>query len=472
MSQACSNTAVARGRCVSARRVNGGNALLYQADLGRERLLNETGTFIWDRLDGEHSLASIVEEMLGAFAGVERASAAQDVSDFVGGLLEQRFAESSQAVPPHAIPASTQVDVDDAPKQVDVSITGLCNAACTYCFYADEMAQRPDLATGAWLAFFDELGSLAVRSVCLSGGEVFTRPDLWTLIDRVIDNRMRYSLLSNGTLVDDAVVERLLERRTRLDSVQVSIDGSRAEIHDASRGRGSFEKALRGLRLLKEAGLPVTSRVTINRHNVADLEPIAELLLDDVGLRSFGTNDAIEMGSCRHADSIRLPPELERAAMLALARLDRRYPGRVTAMAGPLARWRMFHAMETARFGGGEPTPLMGCLTACGCVFDKIAVNHDGTITPCNMLATMVMGRINETPIREIWRSHAHLRALRERRAIPMDDVAECKGCEWTAFCNGSCPAVQFGLTGSLQRPDPADCYRRFLGEVGHVPAL
>ena len=101
--------------------------------------------------------------------------------------------------------------------------------------------------------------------------------------------------------MDDAVVARLLERRTRLDSIQVSIDGSRAEIHDASRGRGSFEKALRGLRLLKQAGLPVTSRVTINQHNVGDLEGIAELLLDDVGLRSFGTNDAIEMGSCRHA---------------------------------------------------------------------------------------------------------------------------------------------------------------------------
>ena len=460
---------VVRGSSVSARRAGADGTLLYEADSGRERLLNGTGTFVWDRLDGMRGLDEIAGDMVGAFDEVDAESAARDVQAFAAELLAQGFAE---AAPGSAVPPVTQVELDDAPKQVDVSITGLCNAKCTYCFYADEMEQRPDLATDAWLAFFDELGSLAVRSVCLSGGEVFTRRDLWTLIDRVIENRMRYSILSNGTLVDSTIVARLLERRTRLDSIQVSIDGSCAEIHDASRGRGSFEKALRGLRLLKQAGLPVTSRVTINQHNVADLEPIAELLLDDVGLRSFGTNDAIEMGSCRHADSIRLPPELERAAMLTLARLDRRYPGRVIAMAGPLARWRMFHAMESARFVGGERTPRMGRLTACGCIFDKLAVNHDGTITPCNMLATMVMGRIGETPIREIWRSHPHLRALRERREIPMDDVAECKGCEWTAFCNGSCPAVQFGLTGSLRRPDPADCYRRFVAEVGHVPAL
>jgi SynChlorMet cassette radical SAM/SPASM protein ScmE len=468
MSQSCSNPALARGRCVSARRVDGG-ALLYQADLGRERLLNETGAFIWDRLDGRLSPPEIATEMATVFDGVDAESAEPDVRAFADELLAQGFAEPAAGCAP---PPVTQVELDAAPKQVDVSVTGRCNAKCTYCFYADEMERRPDLPTEAWLAFFDELGALAVRGVCLSGGEVLTRPDLWALIDRAIENRMRYSLLSNGTLVDADVVARLQERRTRLDSIQVSIDGSCAEIHDASRGRGSFDKALRGLRLLKQAGLPVTSRVTINRHNADDLDRIAELLLDDVGLRSFGTNDAIEMGSCRQADSIRLPPELERAAMLALARLDRRYPGRVIAMAGPLARWRMFHAMERTRIAGGEPTPLMGRLTACGCIFDKLAVNHDGTITPCNMLATMVMGRIGETPIRNIWRSHPHLRALRERRQIPMDDVAECKGCEWTAFCNGSCPAVQFGLTGSLRRPDPADCYRRFVAEVGHVPAF
>ena len=461
--------AVARARCVSARRVGGGSALLYQADLGRERLLNETGTFIWDRLDGTRSLDQIAGDLADGFEGIDAESAATDVQAFAAELSAQGFV---QPAPASTAPPVAQIDFDDAPKQVDVSVTGRCNAKCTYCFYADEMEQRLDLPTDAWLAFFDELGSLAVRSVCLSGGEVFTRPDLWTLIDRAIDNRMRYSLLSNGTLVDDAIVARLLERRTRLDSIQVSIDGSCAEIHDASRGRGSFEKALRGLRLLKQAGLPVTSRVTINRHNVGDLEGIAELLLNDVGLRGFSTNDAVEMGSCRHADSIRLPPELERAAMLTLARLDQRYPGRVTALAGPLVRWRMFHAMETARFAGGARTPLMGRLTACGCVFDKIAVNHDGTITPCNMLATMVMGRIGETPIRDIWRGHPHLRSLRERREIPMDDVAECKDCDWRPFCNGSCPAVPFAVTGSLRSPHLADCYRRFLAEGGHVPAL
>ena len=87
------------------------------------------------------------------------------------------------------------------PKNVDISITGRCNLRCQYCFYADEMVALSDLPTERWLAFFEELGELAIQRVTLSGGEAFTRPDLFELIDGVIANKMRYSILSNGTLI-------------------------------------------------------------------------------------------------------------------------------------------------------------------------------------------------------------------------------------------------------------------------------
>ena len=48
----------------------------------------------------------------------------------------------------------------------------------------------------------------------------------------------------------------------------------------------------------------------------------------------------------------------------------------------------------------------MGFLTACGCVFNKLAVHHDGVITPCNMLAGLELGRINRDAIKTIWKTH------------------------------------------------------------------
>jgi len=93
-----------------------------------------------------------------------------------------------------------------APQSVDIAITGRCNLGCKYCFYADEMVALRDLPTERWLAFFAELGGLAVQRVTLTGGEVFTRPDLFELIDGVIASRMRYGLLTNGTLVTEKVL--------------------------------------------------------------------------------------------------------------------------------------------------------------------------------------------------------------------------------------------------------------------------
>jgi radical SAM protein with 4Fe4S-binding SPASM domain len=124
----------------------------------------------------------------------------------------------------------------------------------------------------------------------------------------------------------------------------------------------------------------------------------------------------------------------------------------------------MVHAKAT-----GEKTAdgRMGRLTACGCVFNKMDVLHDGAYVPCNMLSTLFLGRMNKDSVREIWKTHPALAALKARRSISMTEVAGCEGCEWLEFCNGSCPGLAFELTGDFNRANPHDCYRNFLKETG-----
>jgi SynChlorMet cassette radical SAM/SPASM protein ScmE len=360
------------------------------------------------------------------------------------------------------------------PNSVEIAITGRCNLRCHYCFYANEMAALDDLPTGQWLAFFKELGRLAVRRVTLTGGEPFTRPDLFELIDGVIANRMRYSLLSNGTLIDERILAQFEagKRRQRLDYIQISIDGSRAEIHNLSRPN-SFDRTLRGLRLLKEARFPAMVRVTINRHNYRDLENIAHLLLDEIGISAFGSNEAMPVGAgCENQPEIALTAIEKQEAMNIIGQLLERYPGRLQATAGPQAKLKMYAEMEKARQLGERTSELMGYLTACGCVFSKIDIMHDGTIVPCHMLPDLAMGNIVTDSLAEIWRTHPTLKALRERRSIPMQQVPGCKDCEWVPYCNGSCPGLAHQLTGDFNRANPEDCYRRFLAETRESHAL
>jgi len=460
---------------VSTRTIGSEGAVLYHPDTNQERLLNDTGLFIWQRLDGSYSLQDIADDMMEEFADASPEAILKDLCDFLADLSQQDYVSASEIQEPRSKRFDQYPDMQAGPQTVDISLTGKCNLHCHYCFYADEMASREDLPDAPWVSFFEELGKLAVRDICLSGGEIFLRPNLWPLIDSAIANRMRYSVLTNGTLITEETVACFEQglRRQRLNSIQVSIDGSCPDVHDRSRGKGSFAKAIRGLRLLKEADLPVTSRVTVNRHNVDDLENIARLLLDDIGLEMISTNDAVAMGAgCFNQEAIILRPPQQLQAMKTLAQLAENYNGRVTAMAGPLAKWRMYHDMELARTTGEKAERWqMGQLTACGCVLSRLSVHHDGTITPCTMLAKLELGRINQDSVREIWKTHPIRAALKNRRTIPMTLVPGCEDCEWAPYCNGSCPGLPFEMTGDLNRANPYDCYRRFAQEVGRVIA-
>jgi len=363
------------------------------------------------------------------------------------------------------------VQIMHTPRSADIEITSRCNLRCRYCYYFDnpEVEYR-DLPSDEWLPFFDELGRCAVMDVTLQGGEPFIREDLPQLIEGIVRNRMRFSLLSNGTLIDDHIAAFLADTN-RCDSVQISVDGSSSETHDACRGKGSFDGALRGIRTLQRYKIPVAVRVTIHRHNVHDLEGIARLLLEDLGLDGFSTNAAGYLGACRqNVNEVMLTTHDRQEAMETLLRLTARYNGRISAQAGPLAEGEMWCKMEEACMKGALPFPNGGSLTACGCHNSKINVRADGVITPCCMLPHMELGRINRDSLAEVWQYHPDLNQLRQRHTISLTEFAFCAGCPYIPYCTGNCPGLAFTITGKVNHPSPDACLRSFLKEGGKLP--
>ncbi|HHE46876.1 MAG TPA: radical SAM protein, partial [Bacteroidetes bacterium] len=170
------------------------------------------------------------------------------------------------------------MNVMNSPRSVEIAITDRCNLRCHYCSHFTSASDVDvDLAKEEWLTFFGELNRLNVLSVTLQGGEPFYRADLPELIEGIAANRMRFRILSNGTLIDDDTAA-FLAATGRCDGVQVSVDGSNASTHDASRGKGSFDRAIAGIEALLKNGIPVPVRVTVNRRNVGHIEEIAAFL--------------------------------------------------------------------------------------------------------------------------------------------------------------------------------------------------
>ncbi len=357
------------------------------------------------------------------------------------------------------------------PRSVDLVITNRCNLRCKYCCLftsAGDVGQ--DLPKEEWLRFFEELNCCAVTNVTLSGGEAFCREDLRELIKGIVTNRMRFNILSNGTLITDEMAA-FLASTGRCDGVQVSIDGSTPIIHDTFRGKGNFLKALEGIEILKKHHIPVPVRVTIHRKNVRDLEGVARLLLEDLGLPSFSTNCAAHVGFCRqNAEQVQLTIEERCLAMEALLKLNKKYNGRITALAGPLSDAMNWLEMEHARQAGKECIPGRGYLISCGGPMSKIAVRADGVIVPCDLLSHIELGRINKDDLQEVWQKHPELKKIRERRYIPLSDFEFCKGCNYMNYCTGGCPALSYTITGYEYHPSPNTCLKRFLEKGGRLP--
>jgi len=449
-----------RRQTISTRLVDSG-AVIYDPDRRLELYLNETGLAIWQRLDGRHTAQQIIDHLQTSFD--EPDNTYQDFDNYLSLLSQNQLIEvSDKTLPPETFSAHT-----DSPTSFDFSITGHCNLKCPFCFYAEAIKTRQDLPFSEWQKFFTELKGLGARDVCLSGGEIMCRPDLFDFVDSAIEARMRFSLISNGTLGNEQFIEQLFNnhRNQRLGSIQISVDGSGPHTHDIIRGEGSFTRTDRFLRQLKEAGITPTVRVTISRVNLNDLPEIFDYLLKDIGLPSASTNSACSLGSAvDNADQINLSPAERLQVMQTLRHLaDNVWPGRINAQAGPLYESRQFESMQQHK---QHHPAYNGHLSACGCFRHQLAIHHDGIITPCNMLGNVELGRINHDSIRDIWLHSPILKKLASRAAFSLKNIESCRDCEFVDICNGGCPAEEISSTGDFFRPSRSNCYRHFLATL------
>jgi SynChlorMet cassette radical SAM/SPASM protein ScmE len=355
------------------------------------------------------------------------------------------------------------------PRSLNIDITSKCNLHCPFCAHFTSSGDvDDDLPLQEWLTFFEECKKCAVLNLLLGGGEPFFRSDLPAIIEGIVRNQMRFSILSNGTLLTEKMASFLASTR-RCSHVQISVDGASAATHEAIRGKGNFPKALHAIALLQKYNIGIQIRVTINRRNVYELDAIAKLLLEDLKLKTFSTNSADYEGLCRqNAQAMQLTVTERSYAMKELLRLNRKYNNRITASSGPLADATSWPTILELRRKGGKGTG--GRLMSCGAVLNKMAVRADGIMVPCCQLNHMELGRINKNSLEDIWQHHPGFTHIRMRSNIALSSFSFCHNCDFIEYCKGGCPAIAYNYTGEENTPVPELCLRQFLSEGGVVP--
>ena len=63
-------------------------AILFDPRTGAVKILNETGAFIYQLLDGKHSQNDVVESLMERYDTMDREQVEKDLAEFLGGLRE------------------------------------------------------------------------------------------------------------------------------------------------------------------------------------------------------------------------------------------------------------------------------------------------------------------------------------------------------------------------------------------------
>jgi molybdenum cofactor biosynthesis enzyme MoaA len=142
----------------------------------------------------------------------------------------------------------------------------LCNIACTHCFISSSPWNRSHgmLRLEDVRGRLAEAESLGVREYYFTGGEPFLNPEIFPILEETLAHGP-VTVLTNGLLLNRDRCRRLKELFDQSDyslDLRVSIDGYTAEANDPIRGTGTFERILRGVRNLSDAGLNPVVTVT------------------------------------------------------------------------------------------------------------------------------------------------------------------------------------------------------------------
>ncbi|MDH4116113.1 MAG: anaerobic sulfatase maturase [Acidimicrobiia bacterium] len=334
----------------------------------------------------------------------------------------------------------------------------ICNLACSYCFFLD----KEELYEGDRFRMSDDLAETYIRSlieahrtpqvtVAWQGGE----PTLMGLdfYRRVIDLENRYArpgmtflntLQTNGTLLTDEWCEFFAERDFLIG---ISIDGPR-EIHDAyrvnKRGEGTFDKVMRGLRLLQKHGVEYNVLTTVNRLNGDHPIEVYRFLRDEARTDWMQFIPVVE-----RVDAQGNPADLRGNVASERSVGSEQFGRFLTAVFDEWVRHDVGDVFVQTIEAAARNWAGMG--QSGMCVFNEtcgsgLALEHNGDLYSCDHFVDpeFLVGNIAQTPLRD-------LVAGRQQHDFGRDKLTSlpryCLDCDVRFACHGECPKNRFLTT-------------------------
>lgn len=389
--------------------------LLFNPDTGRINILNETGKFIWSRLDGEKSGNEIIEEMAIIFDIADPKQAEEDFDSFVTSLGKSGFLENYSGI-------------SKVPRSVCFGITSKCNFNCRHCLNRNLPAPGPDMTTQELIGVIDQMGEGGTRNLSLFGGEPLCHPHFKRIVERINRYPINISLNTNASLIDAEMAQWL--KRHNIRGAVVSFDGSRPEIMAKMRGKDALEMCLRGIEALCKENVSVLLSVTLTRLNYKDVREMV-ILGKKIGGTSIRFNHVFFGGNAAcFAKELYLLPKEEEEAVEAVWQAKEEFGKFINADSSYLCQKK-----KADRVNDFKPSYDKLTVPPCGAANGKCAIRPDGWVTPCEIIWEVKCGNLKEKSLSDIWQNSELMNSFRKPMELDLESLPECKGCAYQYMC-------------------------------------
>lgn len=172
----------------------------------------------------------------------------------------------------------SKASINKVPISGTFELSPVCNFSCRMCYVRKtaaevEQSSRSIMTLQEWLDIAAEARDAGMLYLLLTGGEPFLWPDFWELYEELIRMGFLISINTNGSLINDAAVERL--KRFPPRRISITLYGANDKTYESLCGvKGVFPKVDHAVTALQEAGVQLKLSCSLTPYNAEDLEEL------------------------------------------------------------------------------------------------------------------------------------------------------------------------------------------------------
>lgn len=331
-----------------------------------------------------------------------------------------------------------------------IKASGECNLNCSYCYYYIQEPQINKRIMDLEIAQRVIMDSLDLGSKIeliwhggeplLAGKEFFKAVvDLEKKIERETGTCFSNRIQTNATLIDQEWIEIF---KSGNFGVGVSLDGCE-DLHNHHRvflsGKGSYQETMKGIGILKKAGVPFSVLAVVTKESLQRVEEIYKSF-SFLGFRRFDFLPMLELDSIGN----RIPGSLDKGEFAS-------FMGEVFDL------WflrddsrisiRYFEQVLSVFFGNSPSLCKMN-----GSCYEYITVDYNGDVYPCDNFIgydDLKYGSLLKQHLKDIIKTN---KATDIKKRLSINHL-ECVNCFAYPYCNGGCNKYRYINGNSFSSP-------------------